>query len=51
MEYDYKEVYFDEYCKICEHKDLDETEKPCCICLSESMNLHSHKPIKFKEKK
>lgn len=51
MEYDYKEVYFDEYCKICEYKDLDDSEKPCCICLSESMNLHSHKPIKFKEKK
>lgn len=51
MEYDYKEVYFDEYCKICEHKDLDDSEKPCCICLSEPMNLYSHKPIKFKEKK
>ena len=51
MEYDYKEVYFDEYCKICEHKDLDDSENPCCICLSEPMNLHTHKPIKFKEKK
>lgn len=50
MEYDiYKEVRFDEYCKKCEHRNLKEHESPCHECLSESENLYSHKPVKFKE--
>lgn len=47
---DYKEVYFDKYCKTCKHKDLKEEEFPCDICLEEPTNLNSHKPVKWEEK-
>ena len=50
MEEGYKEVYFNEYCKNCKHKDKKEDESPCDECLSEPANLHSHKPVKFEEK-
>lgn len=46
----YKEVYFDKYCKTCKHKDLKETEAPCDECLCESLNLDSHKPVRYEEK-
>lgn len=46
----YKEVYFNEYCKTCEFKKNKETEEPCCECLSEPINLDSHKPVRYEEK-
>ena len=46
----YKEVYFDQYCKTCEYKDLPESEDPCFDCLEEPTNLESHKPVHYKEK-
>lgn len=45
----YKEVYFNEYCKTCKNKDLDEKKDPCFECLSEPMNLYSHKPVRWEE--
>lgn len=45
-----KEVYFDQYCKECKHKNLKESEEPCEECLEYPVNDASHKPIKFKEK-
>lgn len=45
-----KEVYFDKYCKTCEHSKLGESEKPCDECLGEPVNLYSHKPVKWEEK-
>ena len=50
MEYEYKEVYFNEYCETCEYADVDDVEDPCNECLSEPCNLHSHKPVNYKEK-
>ena len=50
MEYAFKEVYFDEYCKTCEYCDLKETEDPCFECLVEHINSNSHKPVNWKEK-
>ena len=50
MQDDYKEVHFSEYCLICKHKDVDYTDDPCDECLSNPVNLHSHKPVKFEEK-
>lgn len=47
MQYDYKEVYFDQYCKTCKHKDVDEVKDPCNECLGEPCNLHSHKPVNY----
>ena len=49
MEYDYKEVYFAQYCKTCKYKDVDDVKDPCNDCLSEPCNLHSHKPVKYEE--
>ena len=51
MEYDYKEVYFDQYCKKCEHKDAKDSEDPCDECLANTVSLYSHKPLNYKEKK
>lgn len=46
----YKEVYFNEFCKTCEHSGCQEHEDPCYECLNEPVNLYSHKPVKYKEK-
>lgn len=50
MEDSYKEVYFDEYCKTCANEKKKEDEEPCDECLSEPVNLDSHKPVRWKEK-
>lgn len=50
MEDNYKEVYFDQYCKTCEHENLPETDDPCDECLQETVNVYSHKPVKWEEK-
>lgn len=50
MENIYKEVYYDQYCKKCGHKDVKESESPCYECLNEPVNTDSHKPVKFVEK-
>ena len=50
-EYEYKHVYFYEYCKLCKHSKLSEDEEPCCECLLEPVNLNSHKPVHFEELK
>lgn len=45
-----KEVYFDQYCKTCQYKDVDESEDPCDECLNEPVNSYSHKPVNYEEK-
>lgn len=50
MEDIYKEVYFDEYCPTCAHKDIDESKEPCAECLANPINLYSHKPVNLEEK-
>ena len=45
----YKEVYFHEYCKTCKHREVKDADEPCNECLSEPINVHSHKPVKWKE--
>lgn len=49
MEIVYKEVYYEQYCSSCKHKDLAENEKPCRYCLAEPINLYSHKPTQWEE--
>lgn len=51
MEDNYIEVDFAKYCKLCEHKDLDEKFDPCCECLDYEVNFSSSKPVNFKENK
>ena len=50
MEESYKEVYFDQYCKTCEHEKLKEIDDPCDECLNNPVNLYSHKPVNYKKK-
>ena len=50
MEYEYKEVYFDQYCKTCRFWNSDVAEDPCHECLNNPVNLYSHKPTGWKEK-
>lgn len=45
-----KEVYFNQYCPTCMHRDVSETEDPCNDCLAHGNNEDSHKPIRYKEK-
>lgn len=47
---DYKEVYFDKYCKLCKHEKLNESDEICDECLHNPINLYSHKPVNFEEK-
>ena len=48
----YKIVHFDQYCRSCKHwKENDEgLDEPCDECLSEPINLYSHKPIKWESR-
>ena len=48
---DEKEVYFWEYCKKCEHKEVleDDPNGPCWDCLASPVAVDSHKPLNFKE--
>lgn len=51
MEYDYKEVYYDQYCSRCVHRELEEDDEPCRDCLNEPVNVYSHKPVYWEENK
>lgn len=46
----YKEVYFHEYCKSCNHEKRKEHEDPCAECMSESTNLNTHRPTRYEKK-
>ena len=50
MENDYKIVRFDEYCKKCRYEKLKDDEDPCNECLTNTVNLYSHRPVNFEEK-
>lgn len=50
MDKEYKEVFFHQYCKTCEHESVDENKNPCEECLDNPTNLDSHKPINWEEK-
>ena len=50
MEDNNKEGDIDQYCKTCKHENLPETDDPCDECLQETVNVYSHKPVKWKEK-
>lgn len=43
-----QEVYYDRYCKTCEHKKLPEEADPCDECLSNPVNYATHKPPSMK---
>lgn len=45
-----KEVYFDKYCKDCKWFKTDESEDPCDDCLTQPVNVDSHKPVNYEPK-
>lgn len=45
-----KEVYFNQYCKVCSYEKLSEDLDPCDECLNTPVNEDSHKPVYFEEK-
>ena len=51
MDNDYKEVYFDKYCKTCKHSKKKDNEEPCDECLESPTNLNSHRPVCWEEKR
>lgn len=46
----YKEVYYHEYCETCKNRKVANTDEPCNECLSEPINLYTHRPVKYEEK-
>lgn len=46
-----KEVRFDRYCKLCKHKDLEETKNPCNDCLEYGMREGTCKPEHYEPKR
>ena len=50
MDEHYHEVYFHQYCKTCKYEKTPQEKDPCHDCLSETMNLYSHKPVKYEDK-
>ncbi len=50
MDNEYLEVYFDQYCKSCKYCDAKDVLDPCDECLTNPVNLYSHKPVNWKEK-
>ena len=51
MENQYKIVDFGYYCEKCKHYEESENGEPCDECLSNPVNLYSHKPVKYEEGK
>ena len=50
MDEHYHEVCFYQYCKTCKYEKTSQEKDPCHECLSEAMNLYSHKPVKYEDK-
>lgn len=50
MEGDFKEVYFNKFCRSCENFRKKEDEEPCNSCLAEPAKVDSHKPVNYKKK-
>ena len=50
MQTETKIVRFDFYCNICANTKIAETEDPCNECLTNPININSHKPVNFEAK-
>lgn len=46
-----KIIEFEKWCKKCVYFSKHEEDEPCCDCLEEPVNMNSHKPVMFKEKR
>ena len=45
LDENYKEVLFDQYCEICQNRDLKEEEAPCLTCLETPARIGTQKPV------
>lgn len=45
-----KMVYFDQYCRSCKYRKLDEAKDPCNDCLANPSNTDSHMPLFYENK-
>lgn len=50
MDSHFKEVYFDNFCAKCKHKDLDEKFDPCNECLEYGAREDTHTPLHYEPK-
>ena len=50
MDERYKMVEYHKYCDSCKHKDVDDHEEPCNVCLGTPLNWCSEKPINYEAK-
>lgn len=50
MDDNYLEVFFDEYCPKCKHRDLDERLNPCNECLEFGSCSNSHEPFNYEKR-
>ena len=50
FDHDFKEVYYDQYCKTCKYEKLAEEDETCDYCLDHPINLYSHKPVNWEGK-
>ena len=51
METRVKFANYYKFCKLCKHKDEEETDEPCNECLTLPVNVDTRKPICFEEAK
>ena len=50
MDSHFKEVYFDNFCAKCKHKELDEKLDPCNECLEYGAREDTHTPLHYEPK-
>lgn len=43
-------VKYEDWCKLCKHKDVDEKDDPCDSCLEQPINTDSRKPVLYEER-
>ena len=46
-----KEIYYNLFCKDCKHCLTEESEEPCCDCLTVPVREGSHKPANWEAEK
>ena len=48
---DPKIVEYHQYCKDCKYRDVYANDEPCEECLSNPVNINTHKPVMYEEKR
>ena len=48
---DLKIVEYDKFCQNCKYKKTTANDEPCEECLSNPVNINTHKPVNYEEKR